>query len=175
MLIPCERCKRHFSEREPHCPFCRHRSRLSYVSAAALSAGALLAGCDQGGGAKKAPTVTEKKPYGTIRGSVTNKEGGSAVEGASVTLTLAAPASPNHAFTKVVPTDASGHYDLGIVDPGSYVLIVSHVSTDLQGYEQRNVTVAAGDDLKHDIALTFTRIPVAPPPYGAPPARRRIV
>jgi hypothetical protein len=176
MLIACERCKRHFSMREESCPFCRHKGPLARVGAAALSAGVLLSGCDAGK-EKQEPVAPEKKPFATVRGVVTDKDG-KPLQGASVTLGEVETA-PGRGFTKMLPTDATGSFDLGIIEPGSYMLSTTYAGArpqmDMEGYDQRPLNIAAGQELDLQITLELRMRTIEAPPYGAPPARRRIV
>ena len=172
MLIPCERCKRHFSMRESTCPFCRHGNAFARLGAAALSAGMLLAGCDAGGGAKKQePPPPAQRTWGSLQGLVTGRDG-TPLATAQVQITLSGN-GPTY-FMKSVQSDAAGHYDLELLEPGVYALLFNYYKDGKQGSDQRTVTVKAGDDAKLDVQLDIRDQEIAPP-YGAPPARRRTV
>ena len=178
MLVPCDRCKRHISLREDVCPFCRQPSALAILGAAALSAGVLLAGCDAG--RTKAPgpgsAVQAKRTYAAIRGRVTSRAG-LPLSNASVTINLdysGSAAQTGHNFAKTVPTDNDGRYTLDLIEPGAYMLYFGWNGGNDRGEDQRALVVKPDEDQVIDVVLDMRTMDIAKP-YGAPPARRRVV
>lgn len=179
MLVPCDRCKRHISVREDVCPFCRQPGALSKLGAAALSAGVLLAGCDAGKTKTQGPgsaAVVPKRTYATVRGKVSNRAGGP-LANASVTINLdysGSAAQHGHAFGKTVPTDSEGRYTLDLIEQGAYILYFGFGNGSERGEDQRALVVKADEDQTIDVVLDMRTMDIAKP-YGAPPARRRVV
>jgi hypothetical protein len=172
MLVACERCKRHFSADDEHCPFCKHRSAFVRIGAAALAAGALLGACDAGKDKKPGPGV-EKRAYATLRGVVKDRDG-TVLANTQVQLNSISQ-DANRQYFKSVPSDANGHYAIDLLEPGKYTLSANYNENGsmLRGYTQKEVTLSAGEDREFDI--TIERQMDVAPPYGAPPARQRIV
>jgi rRNA maturation endonuclease Nob1 len=171
MLVVCERCKRHFSADEDHCPFCKHQSAFVRIGAAALAAGALLGACDAGKD-KNAGTTVENRAYATLHGVVKDKQDGTVLAGTQVHLN-SIEQEPNRQHYKSVPTDAKGRYSIDLLEPGKYTIAAFYNGGAVRGNTQLELTLAAGEDRALDI--TIERQMDVAPPYGAPPARRRIV
>lgn len=177
--MTCERCKRHHSIREEACPFCRHGSALGRFGAAALSAGVLLGGCDAGKDNKAAQgsATVEKHPYATLHGTVKDREG-KPVHSTILTINSTEDSTGVRSFSRSVPTDGTGRYVLDFLPPGPYSLGVSYNQSNgpmgLTGEVQRQVVLGAGEDKLLDFEVEVRQMDVAPP-YGAPPARRRVV
>jgi len=186
MMRPCPACSRHV--RDATCPFCgaavpaAARSVFAgpVTRAAVFSA---LAGCWTGSTpAEQQTTVVDHhheeqtKPQppasGTIEGTVIDSNSGVPVAYAQVTLVEK---------NQVAQTDAQGHYKLEGVAPGTYTLRVTAAANNPhQGgaVAQANVTLGdTGARADVQIAMPIYRYNPnqAPMPYGAPPARRRIV
>lgn len=115
--------------------------------------------------------VVDTRPPGTgaaLAGVVT--EAGTKTPLANVTVEL------RDANGQIVATntDARGSYEFPTVAPGDYQLVLKYSSYDAAGSTQQPVSVRA-DATELDIALPVLRRAPIPKPYGAPPARRRIV
>src|SRR5258708_1702158 len=72
--------------------------------------------------------------YGTLKGSVTDKQGAS-IANAAVSLT-----DVGTHITRTAVSNGSGEYVFSAIDPGTFDLKVSAPS--FQGYTQKNVVVA---------------------------------
>lgn len=177
-LLPCPRCRRHVLVDDHACPFCG----TARWSRAAILAGALaLPAC--GGSTKPAAppalvsnTVEESPPppgaTATITGIVTNtRTNGPLVSGYVI---LVGPDGMQHRAL----TDETGRYELTGLAAGEYRL-----SSPPDGGRRRpedeyaagdRITVRPGETVEHDLA-TWKMDPRAKMPYGAPPARRRVV
>jgi hypothetical protein len=95
------------------------------------------------------------------------------VVGANITL-----ATPTKSLT--AKTDERGRYKLEAIEPSDYTLHVGFSAptdrggTERHGYTSKQVTVTAGSDQRIDAKLEINEVHMAAP-YGAPPARRRVV
>jgi hypothetical protein len=174
--------------RDTTCPFCgaavASAARSVFVGpvtrAAIFSA---LAGCWTGSTPAEQTTTVDhhvepakSKPAttaGTIEGTVTDSNGGGApIAYAQVTLVEA---------NRVAQTDAQGHYKFDGVAPGKYTVRVQAASGNPRmggGYAQ--ASVALGDtgaraDIEVAMPVYHYNPNQTPMPYGAPPARKRIV
>jgi hypothetical protein len=189
------------SEIEPACPFCAaairdaqpvHRSLVGRASRAAVFASAAtLAGCytssttqgppppppDPNGGVYEPDPGDARfaKPpqsdRGAISGVLKNPDGRTPAANHPITL----HGGNEHRDTT---TDARGAYAFGDLPPGSYTITFQPSYHPRQAPAMAQVEVIAGTNTRVDFALH----PVPPPdrgpcckPYGAPPARRRIV
>jgi len=184
-LTPCPACARHV--REQTCPFCGAdvpppalRPRfVGPVTRAAIFSVA-VAGCWTGPTAEPATTTTtethtetEAPPAvtGAIDGTVTDSATGQPVAGASVRLDN----------KLVTTTDYNGHYKFAGVAAGSHTIAVSTNGNRNHGggaYATAQIEVRAAL-ARADIQLALP-VPTfdpnnIPKPYGAPPARRRLV
>lgn len=181
-LTPCPACARHV--REQTCPFCgadvpppaaRPRFVGTVTRAAIFSVAA--AGCWTGPAAQPATTTTtptepaSETIAGAIDGTVTDARSGQPVAGATVTLDN----------ELVVQTDNRGHYKFPGVAPGTHAIAVSTSGNRNHGggaYATTTVEVHASL-ARADVQLALP-VPTfdpnnIPKPYGAPPARRRLV
>ncbi|MBV8758229.1 MAG: carboxypeptidase regulatory-like domain-containing protein [Deltaproteobacteria bacterium] len=194
-LTPCPACARHVRERS--CPFCgadvpppalRPRfvgpaTRAAIFSAATTAA---VTGCWTGPVAEPATSTTtsertERNPdthatdtpatTGAIDGTVMDSTSGQPVAGAQVSLD----------GKQVTTTDYNGHYKFAGVAAGTHTITVATHGNRAHGggaYASANVVVHGGL-ARADIAVvlpqpTFDPNSI-PKPYGAPPARRRLV
>lgn len=185
-LSPCPQCRRHVEVAESTCPFCaapltessRPVTLYGRWSRAAVFAG--LAGCytsnppppqnppppppDQQQTFAQPPTSS-----GVITGVVTNGN---------------VPASGMRIFVEggnlqqpiMTTTDPNGRYQVGNLAPGSYRVTFGQSNHPRQRPPQRTVNVADGS-VQVDMAIATPPYDQSnvPKPYGAPPARRRIV
>jgi hypothetical protein len=190
MLIPCGGCRRHVRSSEPACPFCgraiepapARSSVVGRLSRAAVFAG--LAGCGapstpatqvdrtkQVDQTKQVEDTYAAKPaagMGTLRGSVRDHRG-TFIPNFTVTLGNDPP--------RTAITDAQGFFTFEDLPAGSYELSWP-ISGSRQGSDSRVVEVKVDAVIRADIQ--FWPPPSYDPnspamPYGAPPARRRIV
>lgn len=186
-LEPCAHCRRHVAAHERECPFCgaahtavvvRGAPLVGRLSRAAVFAG--LTACWSGNDATQRQTpppppsdaavaeVTPADSSASLSGVVT--EAGTQIPVANVTVELR-DADGQVAATN---TDDRGAYELTSVAPGDYQLVLKYSTYDAVGSTQQAVSVREVPG-RVDIALPIShRAPVAKP-YGAPPARRRIV
>lgn len=176
-LVPCPRCRRHVLADDHACPFCG-TSRWTRI---AIVAGLALPAC---GGAKPAPqppaqventTTPPVEPSvpraatAKITGIVTNTRTSGPLVGDLVYL-IGPDGDERH-----VATDETGRYEFGSLVAGDYEVRVhedtrrGNVTTP--GYR---ITVKVGETVEHDMQ-TFRMDPRVKMPYGAPPARSRLV
>ena len=188
-LTPCPACSRHVRERS--CPFCGAdvpppalRPRFVGPATRAAIFSVAVAGCWTGPVAEPATsTTTTTKPddtahdttppatTGAIDGTVIDQTSGQPVAGAQVSLD----------GKQVTTTDYNGHYKFSGVAAGNHTVTVATHGNRAHGggaYAALNVTVHSGL-ARADIQVvlpqpTFDPNSI-PKPYGAPPARRRLV
>jgi hypothetical protein len=187
-LVPCPRCRRHVLADDHACPFCG-TSRWSRI---AILAGALaLPAC---GGAKpaaqppvpaentaaqresSAPTPVEpsvpREATAKITGIVTNTRTQGPLVGDLVYL-IGPDGEERH-----VATDDTGRYEFGSLVAGEYLLRVHVDAGRMSDEDVKNagdrITVKVGETVEHDVS-TYRMDPRAKMPYGAPPARSRVV
>jgi len=157
-------------------------------SRAAVFAGATLAGCWTGkGDAPVAPVEHRDTPIdpqhadvpkdpasghtpGTIEGIVTNQATGLPIAGTTIEL-------QSHATNKsrTAVTDGNGHYAFLDVEPGDYDLIGMRSNNPRRAPQQTALTVGEGAQVHRDLVVFVPQASNIPMPYGAPPARRRVV
>ena len=188
MLRPCSTCHRHVATTAIECPFCASRlatavrRELHYpgrLGRAAIFAGAVAlapAGCgDPSPHYRTLPTVHgTTATTGQVTGRALRHDGSPAV-GAFVTLY--GEVFRNHPSSRgldaiSMETDRTGTFRLDDVPPGDYRCALSGRGRQLK------ITVRAGEavvvELTQDKPSPMPVRHVAKP-YGAPPARRRIV
>jgi len=203
-LRPCPSCRRHVVVDATACPFCAAALTpvdppevpSGAFSRAAVFAGLALASpaCWTGGTQPATTTQTTqtattqsdpgnpppdaagapegKKPDVTsarVEGIVTNSRTGQALVGYPVTIRPTKAAA-----TQATATDANGHYAFAKLPAGDYQLQFG------QPMPRRPPTVVAvtlhvGEVKRHDQAIFIPEPSNIPMPYGAPPARERIV
>jgi len=201
-LRPCPSCRRHVVVAATACPFCAAALAaaepppdvpIGAFSRAAVFAGLALASpaCWTGGGNQPATTTgtqttqTSTQTDGTVapapegnkpdvttarlEGVVTNSRTGQALVGYAVSIRPRTAAA-----TQATATDASGHYAFAKLPAGEYVLQFG------QAMPRRPPTVVSltlhvGEAKRHDQAIFIPEPSNVPMPYGAPPARERIV
>jgi len=187
-LRPCEQCRRHVTVSESRCPFCGDVLALDgpglvvplgRLSRAAVFAGATLAGaCWTSSSAPRETPIehelVETKPSpptpGTIRGVVRNGANGQPLPGFTIILQL------DSGEIRYATSDQQGVYTFVNVAPGTYAL--SYQTNTRQGLAvSGQVTLGADAGAQQDVSVTFPEPDRGPccKPYGAPPARRRIV
>ena len=195
-LTPCEQCQRHVAADAAACPFCAAPRTpevapamghaVGRFSRAAVFAG--LAGCyvNNPPPQQQPPPPPDQQqqqqqqqqqfaqPVGaaTIRGTLTRTDG---VPGANVRVMLSTGQS--RAITTV--TDAQGRYSFANVPAGTYTVSFDVAYNPRVGPQpRREVTVAEGAVQQVDMSFAPAPPPDysnVPKPYGAPPARRRVV
>lgn len=110
---------------------------------------------------------------GKVTGRVFRKDGTSE-RYPEIWLTLASAADPSFVRRTTAGPAKKGAYELADVPPGNYVLYIADETYD--GDAQMTVAVKRDEHVKLDIDLNRIALRVRPPkPYGAPPARRRVV
>ncbi|NVB79987.1 MAG: carboxypeptidase regulatory-like domain-containing protein [Kofleriaceae bacterium] len=192
-LEPCAQCKRHVAVDATKCPFCDApigasppRSALvGRWSRAAIFAGAttLTACYTSSTGAtntqiqndtKTAPTkVAQPAPgTGTVHGVVTDQNG-ALIPNMPVALAIAGTWDSQQ-NTK---TDARGEFVFADVPPGDYQVIYEMPSRPHEGPNLRDVKVEADKIVEANGRIYPHPVDTGPccKPYGAPPARRRVV
>ena len=195
-LRPCPACRRHVAD-EVACPFCGatrapaapHRIPAGRLSRAAVFASATLAGCWSGSPGPKqvdhqaveppdpadhhdATPVDHGPPSaagtGRVEGMISDARG--PVVGIEVTLD--AEGGP-----RTTRTDARGRYAFHDVAVGSATIEVRTSSNPRHSPMMAGVTVTDGGVAVSNLVVSYpganpSNIPM---PYGAPPARRRVV
>jgi len=187
-LHPCNVCRRHVANNATCCPFCsapldrpprRSISGLAGSAARAAVFASLAASC---GGRTEAvehaklddrpgvtaPVANEVVPQMTssIRGTVTNKLTGEPLQYVYIEL--------RNRQTRIASTktSASGEYHFDDVAAGQYALVFDDNNAPPT---ERAVVVHRDRPAQLDIALPRYARTNQPMPYGAPPARRRVV
>jgi hypothetical protein len=184
-FVPCARCRRHVAALEDACPFCgtsRTPIRRALVvkpgrlSRAAVFAG--LAACYTSG----PPPAPPRSPPPDGSGATTENQRwvrGSALQGKLTNVRTGAPlvgvivevwTSGNEATTAT--TNANGEYVIEGLEPRDYT--VSFSGPDGIRYAASKIVEVRGSKTAFDLAFDPVAVPVAKP-YGAPPARRRVV
>jgi len=196
-LQPCSRCHRHVRVDAAGCPFCgAHVAAIAAapsrriagpLSRAAVFAG--LTGCWSGSttptqppapGSASVPAdaqtadapssdiVQRPGTAGVLEGVVRDKWTNNPLPNVTVQL------RDQNGLVGAVNTNERGAYRFDGVAPGDYQLVVQFHTSDSGGSAQHPVTIVPTGS-RVDVALpTYHRAP-SPKPYGAPPARRRIV
>lgn len=197
-LRPCPACHRHVAD-EVACPFCGaarepaapHRIPAGRLSRAAVFASATLAGCwSSNAGSKQVDQhVVEQQPdptdhhdgtpvdkgpppvagTGHVEGVITDSSGNPVV-GIAVTLNAAGG-------EQTTSTDARGHYAFHNVAVGAATILVRTSNNPRHSPMMSGVTVSDGGVAVGNMVVTYPRSNPSniPMPYGAPPARRRVV
>ncbi len=186
---PCASCRRHVAAGDRECPFCGAASTPSAVRTAPLagrlSRAAVFAGltaCWSSNDAAQPQTPPPRPPpdaqvvdaevasssTAALSGVVT--EAGTRTPIANVTVELR---DANGQVTATT-TNERGAYELVTITPGDYQLVFRYSSYDSVGSAQQPVSVR-DVPARVDIAIPLLRRAPIPKPYGAPPARRRIV
>ena len=201
MLRPCPACRRHVVATELACPFCglalsppAPRPIVNgRFSRAAVFAGATLAGCWTGN--EPATTPIEQHPVeehhaeehhaeehhvgrrdpadtqlATIGGTLTETSTGQPASNIQVQLISRASQK-----VQTVQTDLAGHYIFTSVEPGDYEIVWDITGNPRRSPRRLGVHVAEGAQMTFDLTMTFMPQHTMPMPYGAPPARKRIV
>lgn len=196
-LQPCTRCHRHVRVDATACPFCAapiHAAPRAPVRRVAgpLSRAAVFAGLTacwssssstptqpptpgsasppdaQTADAPSSDIVTRPGTAGVLEGVVRDKNTNIPIESATVQL------RDQNGLVVATNTDERGAYRFEGVAPGDYQLVVQFHTTQSGGSAQYPVTVFPTGS-RVDVALPTYRAAPLPKPYGAPPARRRIV
>ncbi len=197
-LRSCSQCRRHFAD-EPACPFCGAaappRSPREFstarLSRAAAFAGAALTGCWANNPPPHAPTSpvhesreqthTEQQTFAEppppvaksrIEGVVTDSVTGA--PRANVVVQLGSQNPPAPQSTATVSTDASGRYMFDNLEPGDYV-VTFRQRNPRRAPQQVMVKLGSNDTQTANGTYTDYTPSNIPLPYGAPPARQRIV
>ncbi|HEY5952293.1 MAG TPA: carboxypeptidase-like regulatory domain-containing protein [Kofleriaceae bacterium] len=119
---------------------------------------------------KQIDTTPAVIPAGTIRGRVVNTATGEPLRGVSVEIRL-----PSGDIVYAT-SNQQGEFEFKNLAPGKYT--VEYLSGDPREPPQgRSVTLAEGTGSYVDVPIAFPEPDRGPccKPYGAPPARRRIV
>jgi hypothetical protein len=189
LLRLCARCRRHVDVSEVECPFCdvtlaasspsRPLVTAGRLGRAAVFAGATLASTACWTDAKTPTTPIDHKqsdakpttpPPGTIRGVIRNAETGEALAGMSLMIRL------SDDNTIYATSNDKGEYEFNKLPPGKYL-----VEYELGNPRERphGVSVTLGEDtgVTANVTVLFPAPDRGPccKPYGAPPARRRVV
>lgn len=204
-MRPCTSCRRHVSAEVSRCPFCDAElpsllarvlhvgGRLSRAAVFAAGAAACYTGStattdnttppppppppddtqqrDTGSGSTFAqPPPPADTETGRVRGVV--RQGGAVLAGIRVRAT--ATAAPHSQLTT---TNNRGEYVLDVV-PGRYRVIAEVFTGGRMPPPQLQVEIGAGEEKTVDIDVPMPAPRDTGPcckPYGAPPARRRVV
>jgi hypothetical protein len=194
-MTPCPTCRRHVVLAETACPFCgaaitpvpqRPIIAVSRLTRSAVFAGASLASSCY---VDKTPPPTtpaqEQAPprvrdhshasasMGAIHGVVTNAANGQPVAQTWIQITPNPYHAEDHDRNKDVYTDARGAYAIEL-PPGNYRLSVRSADPANRPTDHL-LTLRIGESLTADFSITVAPPMPLPMPYGAPPARRRLV
>ena len=186
-MTPCPRCRRHV--RESTCPFCGAAimpvASRPIIAVGRLTRSAVFAGASLASGCwvdKAPPPTTPTTPVkqtpsnasrGTVRGVVIDAATGRPVNQAWIQITPNPYNAEDHDRNKDATTDVDGRYTVEL-PPGDYRVAVQSADR-AQPRPEHLVTVQAGDSLSVDFQIALPPTPPMPMPYGAPPARRRVV
>lgn len=182
-LHPCPRCHRHIDAREPTCPFCgvpnearasRSTQLLGRASRAAVFAG--LTACWTGPSTPPQTPIepvkeqTARSEVPMVRGVVMNDISGLPLVGIEIELV-------DYSGNKVASTrtNGKGEYQFATVAPGEYFLRARYGDQMHGGIAQLDIRVVANEPERHDITISYGDNSHMAKPYGAPPARRRLV
>lgn len=179
---PCGECRRHVRVGASACPFCGAAGRsvpaktrmLGRISRAAVFASATSA-CWTGSTPPAQTTTVSNKveapaTAGIISGRVVDASTKQAMAGVVVEVY---PVKGGDART--VTTDANGRYQLTL-EPGDYqVIFRGPQQNPRMAPYPNNVKIEAGQTLTLDNSYEPFDPSNIPMPYGAPPARRRVV
>lgn len=197
-LSPCPACRRHVAVTEAACPFCaaslvpitRELHTLAgRLSRAALFAGALTASACSSNGAPRQdpappPLPPPADPAVARDAAVAATDAPAAAGSGSIRGRVLVDGQPRpyiavsvvHATTgqaASAQSDMQGAYVIDGLDPGEYRLTARLTNERRPPIEQR-VTVRAGEATTVDLAAVHAHRSIKQP-YGAPPARRRVV
>ena len=195
-MRPCPACRRHVRD-ERACPFCG--AAVAPAAPRGLFAGPVtraavfsaLAGCWTGSTPAEQTTTVEHKTEtheherkpppppttaGTVEGTVIDSNTGSGVTYAEVRLLDA-----SGQVVGTASTDGAGRYRFDNIAPGPYTVhVLARGNNPRAGGASVAAKVVVGDQGAH--ADLQVAIPVyrynptnTPMPYGAPPARKRVV
>lgn len=179
---PCVGCRRHVKAGTSGCPFCgatvctTSKARLlGRVSRAAVFASATSACWTGNGPATDTTTVSNKveasATSGIITGRVVDATNNRKMAGVVVEIYPVTGGDP-----KRVTTDSSGRYRVADLPAGDYqVIFRGPQQNPRMAPYPNNVKVAAGQTVTLDNAYQPYDPSNIPMPYGAPPARRRVV
>jgi hypothetical protein len=186
MLRPCPACRRHIDVVAARCVFCAApvpiairaaAGAITRMSRAAIFAGAIAIAPSAAGCGEAAPRYetlpAASTTSGVIRGRVRTHDGDAAAN-RYITLWGEAfrgrPGSTGDALTTI--SGADGSFGFNDIPPGHYRMGITGKR------EQRTVLVRAGKAVVLDVELDKEKA-IDPrhmaKPYGAPPARRRVV
>jgi hypothetical protein len=201
-LRACVRCRRHFGL-ESVCPFCgataesvQRIAAPSKLSRAAIFASTLLAGCYTSSPPPQGPPPPPPPPHEdqvqqpppddgrqfadppppvatagiAISGTITDSNTKSPM--ANIPLQLQSASQPSMPV-RTTTTDAAGKYSFADVPPGSYYLLYGYAHPR-RGRPQTTVVVESQPKVV-DLKIYPPPQSNIPMPYGAPPARTRIV
>lgn len=204
-LRACRECRRHFGTEPacPFCGTLVERRAARIGAPARMSRAAIfaaLSGCytsspppqgppppppppheDQGPQQFATPPDTrppdETAPVasarGRIEGVVTASDGSGPMQ--QLHVQLSSTEQPPRIAQRATTTDASGHYAFDQLPPGQYLLEVGYRNHPRRPPPQRRITLAQDATQKVDVSYYIAPHSNVPMPYGAPPARRRIV
>ncbi len=181
-LQPCARCLRHVATTELACPFCaapltpvvpRVLARGRFGRAAVFAGATTLAAC---GG-----TPAPKHVDNTVQADAKPPIADASIWGVIIydgrpmvghTLHLSGGTTEISATT-----NARGEYAFGPVPSGEYTLLVYSDGHPRHSPDERHLTVVAGEAQRVDASISSPAPDTGPccKPYGAPPARRRVV
>lgn len=201
VLSPCASCHRHIDARDAVCPFCRapratgaispRRASLGRLSRAAIFAGAAACGGTAPAPHHRAPVPPDPAVVQRFENAPPPSEGKASVRGFATrdgqpltgTRVTATHAELGGKSTR---TGQKGEYEFVDLEPGvwevvvDYPLMYNRPQDQPTGPEIERVELAPGTNTRRDLF-----VPVPPPyqrdtgpcckPYGAPPARRRVV
>ena len=172
-LVPCVHCRRHVGVSETTCPFCARTvspQRPQFAFAGRLTRAAIFSaavvGCDSKSTSKPAP-APEQHEHGSAAGSGSDDlEKMLDSDGHVVDHPAAVDAAVPDGAAVAEAADAGGPSDAG-------VLTTSMIKQ--RAKELERLRMQKDRKRQEDLERNNIRIQVNNKPYGAPPARRRVV
>ncbi|HEY5952295.1 MAG TPA: carboxypeptidase-like regulatory domain-containing protein [Kofleriaceae bacterium] len=197
-LRACSQCRRHFAA-EAVCPFCGtaappvpQRPRLGgRLSRAAVFASVTLVGCytsnpppQQYGPPPPPPPHEEPQhfsdpppPRPTSGGSISGvvRDSRNTTPMPNVSVQLMSNAQPPTIEPQATQTDANGRYSFANLPAGTYLIVYGNANPRSRQRPQQLVFIADHEAKALDLQIYSPPPSNIPMPYGAPPARARVV
>jgi hypothetical protein len=196
-LHPCTSCRRHIDATAASCPFCesaqpRHASRSPLAVVAKLSRAAVFAGaaaCYTGPTTTTTTTTPPPDPNGSADTAAQDsfakppppQSGRASLHGVLRIDGHPSPGTSVHLLgdngvQSTITTDAHGRFEFRDLPPSGYRMSVD-MFYGRMGPPQEYVQLAADANVEQDFVVTSPPPDTGPccKPYGAPPARRRVV